>query len=145
MALQSLESNPQLSFATRVEDWTCLDQHYNQFHRLSSYYYQTCPHYKPLHILVASSPDSCESIVSSQHVQVYLVHSLILHLLKRKPERLSLSPQGNRACQDDLPVQVICAWNCLCQHTLKVRGVEEHGKGALWFPEKVFRQETALS
>ena len=39
----------------------------------------------------------------------------------------------------------ICAWNCLCQHTLKVRGVEEHGKGALWFSEKVFRQETALS
>ena len=24
MALQSLESNPQLSFATRMEDWTCL-------------------------------------------------------------------------------------------------------------------------
>ena len=27
MALQSLESNPQLSFATRREDWTCLGQH----------------------------------------------------------------------------------------------------------------------
>src|SRR5574340_1218701 len=27
LALQSLESNPQLSFATRVEDWTCLGQH----------------------------------------------------------------------------------------------------------------------
>ena len=26
MALQSLESNPQLSFATRMEDWTCLGQ-----------------------------------------------------------------------------------------------------------------------
>ena len=27
MALQSLESNPQLSFATRMEDWTSLGQH----------------------------------------------------------------------------------------------------------------------
>ena len=27
MALQSLESNAQLSVATRVEDWTCLGQH----------------------------------------------------------------------------------------------------------------------
>src|SRR5574337_1112254 len=27
LALQSLESNAQLSFATRVEDWTCLGQH----------------------------------------------------------------------------------------------------------------------
>ena len=27
MALQSLKSNPQLSFATRMEDWTCLGQH----------------------------------------------------------------------------------------------------------------------
>src|SRR5574341_805377 len=27
LALQSLESNPQLSFATRMEDWTCLGQH----------------------------------------------------------------------------------------------------------------------
>src|SRR5574340_1359664 len=27
IALQSLESNPQLSFATRMEDWTCLGQH----------------------------------------------------------------------------------------------------------------------
>ena len=27
MALQSLESKAQLSFATRVEDWTCLGQH----------------------------------------------------------------------------------------------------------------------
>ena len=26
-SLQSLESNPQLSFATRMEDWTCLGQH----------------------------------------------------------------------------------------------------------------------
>src|SRR5574340_223792 len=25
--MQSLESNPQLSFATRMEDWTCLGQH----------------------------------------------------------------------------------------------------------------------
>lgn len=63
---------------------------------LSSYYYQTCLHYKPLHILVASSPDGFESMVSSQHVQVYLVHSLILHLLKRKAEGLSLSPQGTQ-------------------------------------------------
>ena len=30
MALQSLESNPQLSFATRLEDWTCLGQHKRQ-------------------------------------------------------------------------------------------------------------------
>src|SRR5574337_2011122 len=30
MALQSLESNPQLSFATRMEDWTCLVQHKRQ-------------------------------------------------------------------------------------------------------------------
>ena len=28
--LQSLESNPQLSFATRMEDWTCLGQHQRQ-------------------------------------------------------------------------------------------------------------------
>src|SRR5574339_397196 len=27
LALQSLESNPHLSFATRMEDWTCLGQH----------------------------------------------------------------------------------------------------------------------
>ena len=27
MALQSLESNAQLPFATRMEDWTCLGQH----------------------------------------------------------------------------------------------------------------------
>src|SRR5574341_1940170 len=27
LALQSLESNPQLSFATRMEDWTSLGQH----------------------------------------------------------------------------------------------------------------------
>ena len=27
LALQSLESNAQLSFATRMEDWTCLGQH----------------------------------------------------------------------------------------------------------------------
>src|SRR5574340_945641 len=30
VALQSLESNPQLSFATRMEDWTCLGQHKRQ-------------------------------------------------------------------------------------------------------------------
>src|SRR5574337_420816 len=30
LALQSLESNPQLSFATRMEDWTCLGQHKRQ-------------------------------------------------------------------------------------------------------------------
>src|SRR5574342_266221 len=30
LALQSLESNPQLSFATRMEDWTCLGQHKKQ-------------------------------------------------------------------------------------------------------------------
>src|SRR5574341_43411 len=30
LALQSLESNPQLSFATRLEDWTCLGQHKRQ-------------------------------------------------------------------------------------------------------------------
>ena len=30
MALPSLESNPQLSFATRLEDWTCLSQHKRQ-------------------------------------------------------------------------------------------------------------------
>ena len=30
MALQSLESNAQLSFATRMEDWTCLAQHKRQ-------------------------------------------------------------------------------------------------------------------
>src|SRR5574340_1603035 len=27
LALQSLEGNPQLSFATRMEDWSCLGQH----------------------------------------------------------------------------------------------------------------------
>ena len=31
LALQSLESNPQLSFATRMEDWTCLGQHIYEF------------------------------------------------------------------------------------------------------------------
>src|SRR5574342_51356 len=30
LALQSLESNAQLSFATRMEDWTCLGQHKRQ-------------------------------------------------------------------------------------------------------------------
>src|SRR5574337_964392 len=30
LALPSLESNPQLSFATRMEDWTCLGQHKRQ-------------------------------------------------------------------------------------------------------------------
>src|SRR5574339_666336 len=30
LALQSLEGNPQLSFATRMEDWTCLGQHKRQ-------------------------------------------------------------------------------------------------------------------
>src|SRR5574341_590192 len=30
LALPSLESNPQLSFATRMEDWTCLGQHRRQ-------------------------------------------------------------------------------------------------------------------
>src|SRR5574337_507567 len=30
LALQSLERNPQLSFATRMEDWTCLGQHKRQ-------------------------------------------------------------------------------------------------------------------
>ena len=30
MALQSLEGNPQLSFVTRMEDWTCLGQHKRQ-------------------------------------------------------------------------------------------------------------------
>src|SRR5574337_558677 len=30
LALQSLESNPQLSFATRMEDWTCLGHHKRQ-------------------------------------------------------------------------------------------------------------------
>src|SRR5574341_915219 len=30
LAMQSLESNPQLSFATRMEDWTCLGQHKRQ-------------------------------------------------------------------------------------------------------------------
>src|SRR5574337_1327010 len=30
LALQSLESNAQLSFATRVEEWTCLGQHKRQ-------------------------------------------------------------------------------------------------------------------
>ena len=30
LALQSLESNPQLSFATRMGDWTCLGQHKRQ-------------------------------------------------------------------------------------------------------------------
>src|SRR5574337_1168285 len=30
LALQSLESNPQLSFATPMEDWTCLGQHKRQ-------------------------------------------------------------------------------------------------------------------
>src|SRR5574341_96666 len=30
LALQSLESNPQLSFATRMEAWTCLGQHKRQ-------------------------------------------------------------------------------------------------------------------
>src|SRR5574341_93247 len=29
-SLSPLESNPQLSFATRVEDWTCLGQHKRQ-------------------------------------------------------------------------------------------------------------------
>src|SRR5574340_1328470 len=30
LALQSLESNPQLAFATRMEDWTSLGQHKRQ-------------------------------------------------------------------------------------------------------------------
>ena len=30
LALQSLESNPQLAFATGMEDWTCLGQHKRQ-------------------------------------------------------------------------------------------------------------------
>src|SRR5574337_1356236 len=30
LALQSLESNPQLSFATQMEDWTCLGHHKRQ-------------------------------------------------------------------------------------------------------------------
>src|SRR5574337_1363523 len=36
LALPSLESNPQLSFATRMEDWTCLGQHKRQPDRKST-------------------------------------------------------------------------------------------------------------
>ena len=42
---------------------------------------------------MGSSSDCCESIVSSQDVQVYLVHSLTLHLMKRKPEKLNHLPK----------------------------------------------------
>ena len=36
MALQSLESNPQLSFATRMEDWICLGQHKSESKEVKS-------------------------------------------------------------------------------------------------------------
>lgn len=42
---------------------------------------------------MGSSSDCCESIVSSQDVQVYLVHSLTSHLMKRKPEKLNHLPK----------------------------------------------------
>lgn len=115
----------------------------NQFHRLSSYYYQTCLHYKPLHVLVASSPDSCESMVSSQHVQVYLVHSLIFTPIKKETQEVKSLPPGEHS---------LSGWLTSSSHpgiasanTLSRLGVWKNMVRAFFgFPEIVFKQKTAL-
>lgn len=87
-----------------------------------------------------SSPDSCESTGSSQHVRVYLGHSLTLHLMKRKPERLNHLPEGTQPVRITYQFKSPVPEISLPASTLSRLGVWKRVVRALFaFPEKVFR------